>query len=572
MKKLFFLLFALPLFAACTETGNEPEPQPQPEPEKKAQLILTSNEVMNFNAEGGQGLIDYTLVNAKEGVEFASECEADWISDFVFGEDITFVVAENEGEAREAQIVITYAEASMEVTVKQAAKTEEPEPTAPIIVISSENPMEFDMNGGIGTIEYTIENPIAGVSLTAKADAAWIAQTTVQAEKIIFQVLANEVEEAREGKITLTYGMLEPVEVIVKQAAYAAPAPVFTFDPATLEVSFEGGAQSVAYTIENAIEGAEVVATCEAAWVSNLVATNGTLTFDVAANEESLRQAIIVLTYGDYAFEYVVKQLPANYNPGLNYLAFTVVEAWADLKEGGNVWNVTFVEHDELLGDMQTVISFYIEEANVHSLVSGTYTTAEGTILLNNASRNGYSTYRANASLATDISDASFVVAVDTETQTISFDGSFQAGNDIVALSYTGAVRGMDLSGNTSNEVNCTEWKRFDKNYQDATECIFTGRSSDNALEIMFHIQHSGGTKVIPAGTYEVAPFEPQGDVLADTSTVTYNSVKDSFASGSITVTHLRGMYNFEFEIVDTLGRRFTGNYTGELGNGGTNP
>lgn len=568
MKKLFYLLLALPLFVACTENNEEPKPEPQPE--KKAQLILTSDEVMNFKAEGGQGLIDYTLVNPQEGVEFAAQCEAAWISDFVFGEDITFVVAANEGEDRETKITITYAEASMEVTIKQAKKAEEP--AAPAIVITSDNPMEFDMNGGIGTITYTIENPMAGVSLTAKADAAWIAQTTVQAEKVIFQVLANEVEEAREGKVTLTYGMLDPVEVIVKQAAYVAPAPVFTFDPATLEVGVEGGAQSVAYTIENAIEGAEVVATCEAAWVSNLVATNGTLTFDVAANEESLRQAIIVLTYGDYTFEYVVKQLPANYNPGLNYLAFTVVEAWADLEEGGHVWNVTFVEHDELLGDMQTVISFYIEEANVHSLVSGTYSSAEGTILLNSAVRNGYSTYRANASLATDISDASFVVAVDTDAQTISFDGSFQAGNDVVALSYNGTMRGMDLSGNTSNEVNCTDWKRFDKNWQDDTECIFTGKSSDNALEIMFHIQHSAGTKVIPAGTFNVAPYQPLGDVLADSSTVTYNSVKASFESGYITVTHLRGMYNFEFDITDDLGRRFTGSYSGQLGNGGTNP
>lgn len=568
MKKLFYLLLALPLFVACTE--NNEEPKPEPKPEKKAQLILTSDEVMNFKAEGGQGLIDYTLVNPQEGVEFAAQCEAAWISDFVFGEDITFVVAANEGEDRETKITITYAEASMEVTIKQAKKAEEP--AAPAIVITSENPMEFDMNGGIGTITYTIENPMAGVSLTAKADADWIAQTTVQSEKIIFQVLANEVEEAREGKVTLTYGMLEPVEVIVKQAAYAAPAPVFTFDPATLEVGVEGGAQSVAYTIENAIEGAEITATCEAAWVSNLVATNGTLTFDVAANEESLRQAIIVLTYGDYTFDYVVKQLPANYNPGLNYLAFTVVEAWADLKEGGHVWNVTFVEHDELLGDMQTVISFYIEEANVHSLVSGSYSSAEGTILLNSAVRNGYSTYRANASLATDISDASFVVAVDTDAQTISFDGSFQAGNDIVALSYSGAVRGMDLSGSTSNEVNCTDWKWFNKNWQDETECLFTAKSSDNALEIMFHIQHSGGTKVIPAGTYNVAPYQQLGDVLANSSTVTYNSVKGSLSSGYITVTHLRGSYKFEFDITDEYGRRFTGGYAGQLGNGGVNP
>lgn len=563
MKKLFYLMLALPLFVACTD-----KPEPQPEPQKKAQLILTSNEVMNFKAEGGQGTIEYTLVNAREDVEFEAVCEAAWIGEFVFGEDITFTVAENDAEeAREAKITVNYAEASMEVTVKQAGKKVS---AAPALVITSENPMEMGQDGGIGTIEYTIENPVQGVELTASANVNWISQVTVQSEKIIFQVAAN-TGAAREATITATYGMLEE-KVTVKQAEYVAPAPVFTFDPATLEVSVEGGAQSVAYTIENAIEGAEVVATCEAAWVSNLVAANGTLTFDVAANEESLRQAIITLTYGDYAFEYVVKQLPANYNPGLNYLAFTVVETWADLEEGGHVWNVTFVEHDDLLGDMQTVISFYLAEPNVHCLESGTYSSAEGTILLNNAARNGYSTYRANASLATDISDASFVVAVDTETQTISFDGSFQAGNDVVALSYNGSVRGMDLSGNTSNEVNCTDWKRVDKNYQDATECIFTGRSSDNALEIMFHIQHSGGTKVIPAATYEVAPFEPQGDVLADSSTVTYNSVKASFASGYITVTHLRGMYNFEFDITDTLGRRFTGSYAGELGNGGTNP
>lgn len=565
MKKLFYLMLALPLFVACTD---KPEPEPQPEPQKKAQLILTSNEVMNFKTEGGQGTIEYTLVNAREGVEFEAVCEAAWIGEFAYGDVITFVVAENEAEeAREAKITVNYAEASMEVTVKQAGKKAS---AAPALVITSENPMEIDMNGGIGTITYTIENPVQGVELTASANANWISQVTVQSEKIIFQVAAN-TGDAREATITATYGMLKEV-VTIKQAEYVAPAPVFNFEPESLEVSFEGGAQSVAYTIENAVEGAEVAATCEAAWVSNLAVANGTMTFDVATNEESLRQAIIVLTYGDYTFEYIVKQLPENYNPGFNYLAFNVVETWADLKEGGHVWNVTFVEHDDLLGDMQTVISFYTEEANVHSLVSGTYSSAEGTILLNSAFQNGYSTYRANATLATDISDASFVVAVDTETQTISFEGSFQAGNDVVALSYSGAVRGMDLSGNTSNDVNCTEWKRVDKNWQDETECLFTGRSSDNALEIMFHIQHSGGTKVIPAGTYEVAPYEPKGDVLANSSTVTYNSVKATFESGYIKVTHLRGMYNFEFDITDTLGRHFTGNYAGQLGNGGVNP
>ena len=563
MKKLFYLLLCLPLaIASCTPPQTE-EPAPNgPNPV----LILTSDDVISVKADGGQATVEYTLLNAKEGVEFTAEYEAEWISNLTFGETITFDIAVNENaEPREAKMTFKYDVASMEVTVKQGGKK-----ATPAIVINSEKEMEFGQDGGMGTIEYAIENPIQGINVAAETNASWISQVTVQAEKILFQVAAN-TGDAREAVINITYGMLEE-KVTVKQVEYVAPAPVFNFDPATLEVTYEGGAQSVAFTIDNAIEGAEVVATCEVAWISNLAVANGAMTFDVAANEESLRQAIIVLSYGDYATEYVVKQLPENYNPGLNYIAFSVVETWADLKQGGNVWNVTFVEHDDLLGDMQTVISFYMEEANVHCLAAGSYSSENGTILLNSASQNGFSTYRANASLSTDISNAAFEVAVDTEAQTISFNGSFQAGNDIVALSYSGAVRGMDLSGNTSNEVNCTSWKWFNKNWQDETECLFTGRSSDNALEIMFHIQHSGGTKVIPAGTYNVAPYQQLGDVLANSSTVTYNTVKGSLSSGYITVTHLRGAYQFEFDITDEYGRRFTGAWNGQLGNGGVNP
>ena len=563
MKKLFYLLLCLPLaIASCTPPQTE-DPAPNgPDPV----LILTSDDVISVKADGGQATVEYTLLNAKEGVEFTAEYEAEWISNLTFGDAITFDIAVNENaEPREAKMTFKYDVASMEVTVKQGGKK-----ATPAIVINSEKEMEFGQDGGMGTIEYAIENPIQGINVAAETNASWISQVTVQAEKILFQVAAN-TGDAREAVINITYGMLEE-KVTVKQVEYVAPAPVFNFDPATLEVTYEGGAQSVAFTIDNAIEGAEVVATCEVAWISNLAVANGAMTFDVAANEEALRQAIIVLSYGDYATEYVVKQLPENYNPGLNYIAFTVVESWADLKPGGNVWNVTFVEHDDLLGDMQTVISFYMEEANVHCLAAGSYSSENGTILLNSASQNGFSTYRANASLSTDISNAAFEVAVDTEAQTISFNGSFQAGNDIVALSYSGAVRGMDLSGNTSNEVNCTSWKWFNKNWQDETECLFTGRSSDNALEIMFHIQHSGGTTVIPAGTYNVAPYQQLGDVLANSSTVTYNTVKGSLSSGYITVTHLRGAYQFQFDITDEYGRRFTGAWNGQLGNGGVNP
>ena len=55
MRKLFYLLLALPLvFAAC-----EPD-TPEQEVEKEAVLTLTSDAEMNFEAEGGEGVITFT--------------------------------------------------------------------------------------------------------------------------------------------------------------------------------------------------------------------------------------------------------------------------------------------------------------------------------------------------------------------------------------------------------------------------------------------------------------------------------------------------------------------------------
>lgn len=125
MKKLFYLLLALPLaFAAC-----DPEPAPEPQPEAKDPVLtLTSDATINVAAEGSEVEVTYTLENAKQGVEFTAEYEAEWISNFTYGETIKFEVAANDGDAREAKVTFKYDVASMEVTVKQAAKGEEPEP------------------------------------------------------------------------------------------------------------------------------------------------------------------------------------------------------------------------------------------------------------------------------------------------------------------------------------------------------------------------------------------------------------------------------------------------------------
>ena len=116
IKNLFYLLLALPLvFAACEKT---PEPTPN---QKEAVLTLTSDAVLNFGAEGGEAEITYNLQNPVEGTELTVACEANWV-EAVAGDKVRVTVAANDGEAREAKIVVAYGDLNFEVTVKQAAK------------------------------------------------------------------------------------------------------------------------------------------------------------------------------------------------------------------------------------------------------------------------------------------------------------------------------------------------------------------------------------------------------------------------------------------------------------------
>lgn len=83
---------------------------------------------MNFEAVEGKGVI---LYNPEEATHFEPVpmpvvevfCATAWITDISIEEDITFNVAANDGEARETEVVVTYGEQKVRVSVKQAAKS-----------------------------------------------------------------------------------------------------------------------------------------------------------------------------------------------------------------------------------------------------------------------------------------------------------------------------------------------------------------------------------------------------------------------------------------------------------------
>lgn len=565
MKKLFYLLLALPFVAASCE--NEEPITPVNDPV----LTLTSEASMEFAAEGAEGVITYSLQNAKEGVELTATCEAAWVSTPVVGETITFTVAANEGEARETKVVVAYDTQSFEVTVKQVAKTEEPKPSIPVFELTSTDTLEFTCEETIGEITYKLENPVQGVEVTAKANASWISSIKATDGTITFLVAANE-GAARECKITAEYGLLS-FAVAVKQAEYVAPAPELTIDTADNEFTAEGGNGEIAFRVENAVEGTEAAATTDVEWITINTVADGIVSYTVAANEtEAAREGNITVTYGELSEVVAIKQYHADYNPNFDYLTFGVIEAWAEVLNGGSQWDVTFVEKDTMKGEMQTIISFALAEANTMRLTSGTYSVADGTILINSASYNGYSKYRSNASEACDITDAEFTVTVDTDTKTISIVGTFQAGTSIVSLNYNGEIRGMDLGEAVLGAINHTEWASVVKNWNDNKELLFTATSADGSLVAVFDFYDYDSSKALAAGTYNVeAYYSGIGAHLRSSSYFTYNNLDSDLASGSAIVEHIAGGYKITYNVVDNLGREFTGVIEGPI-EGAVNP
>ncbi len=239
IRSLLCLLMALPLFFVACE---DPEPGVDKPAQKEyaAELTLTSDAEMNFEAVGGEGEITYTAKMVEvtrespaPQPEVEATCEAEWVTDLAVAEKITFKVAANDGEARDTKVVVTYGDKSFEVAVKQAAKPAEKEYAAEL-TLTSDAEMNFDAAGGEGEITYTakmveVTRESNEPKVEATCEAKWVTDLTV-AEKITFKVAANE-GEARDTKVVVTYGD-KSFEVVVKQAAKQneQPEPEYVLD------------------------------------------------------------------------------------------------------------------------------------------------------------------------------------------------------------------------------------------------------------------------------------------------------------------------------------------------------
>ena len=138
MKKFLLMLMSLPLLMVACNKSSEPE-----KVLADHSLTLTSSDVVEFAAEGGNGVIAFNYtpkemasddkVDVAPAAVLAIESLAEWITidsevPLMLG-SISFEVARNEStEPREAVINASYQELSFSVTIKQGAASSSPEP------------------------------------------------------------------------------------------------------------------------------------------------------------------------------------------------------------------------------------------------------------------------------------------------------------------------------------------------------------------------------------------------------------------------------------------------------------
>ena len=560
LKNLFYLLLAMPLaFAACNETPEEIQ-KPTPGPEvKDPVLTLTSDATMEFEAAGGEGVITYTLENAVEGTNLEATCEADWVLDLTTGETVTFAVAENEAEeARETKVKVAYGELNFEVTVKQEGKKETPK--APVFELVSEEVMEFGQEQALGTIEFNLENPVAGVEVEAKANAAWVSNVTVKENTIEFVVAAND-GAAREAKITATYGMLE-FNVTVKQAAYVAPAPVLEITSTLEAFAFEGGEGVLAYVLENAVEGVELQATADVDWITINSAADGVVAFTVAKNEtNSQRGGNITLTYGEVSATAKVEQLFEGYDPNVTYGVFSITEVRANAISN-DTWNLILFEHDPILGEMYTRITVKLPKANAQYITDGTYSVADGSIIPNNSADTGSGSYYRYNGNGLSIYDAELTISIDKENETAKFNGVFKVAGGEYTFAWDGAVNGFvyqDL------DAGITDWDYFYiYSHWDDTKYVV---AYSGTIRFDWYLKKLGGKKADPvaAGTYVVSDWESTTTKdYVDSSATKINGVLLQ-NGGVVTITEGAEGLEFTFDVTDVNGTNWKGTYVGPI-------
>lgn len=220
---------------------------------------------------------------------------------------------------------------------------------------------------------------------------------------------------------------------------------------ATLTFDAEGGSGAIAFTLENAVEGVNATASCEADWVTDLTVENY-VTFNVAKNEGEARSTKIVVAYQEKSFEVAVNQAAYEAPAPEYYMEDHFVYAQRiSLVDYGYPYNYFYLG---FLNEANTLIlsGIIIGAENDTVLTAGTYTTENVGLALDTFSL----IFSDESELYFEGGNATVVVEGDIEGYDIDFLIDDGAGKTF-HFTFEGVIEDMDPFGNLPTEpVNFT--------------------------------------------------------------------------------------------------------------------
>ncbi len=581
MRRFFVMMTLCALaFVSC-----DPEPVPQPEV-KEPILTLTSEVTLEFDAEGGEGVITYTLENAVEGVQLTASCVEEWVANITVGESVAFIVAANDiDEARETAVVVAYGELSFEVAIKQAAKMSnpEPEPEPEYTELPHLSGIYFDNQYGATEHDYNYS-----LALSTNANCYDIITGDVALYENSTYLFLDLYASVPAANYNISFAVPEGEYVLdVEDSAVAGTIGAsysslyITNEESGVEVFFvEGSVTVTAEGIEAKLyddAGNEYHYFCSQTLVDNsnnfgpawAPAEQSTLTGDL--NVEFLNGEVYAECYGDY---YVIGKntwlyFVEDYTTGDSFCFELLADMDAAYPMGrfpisNDLNNEQMALPGYVNGDGNTIWSWY-HLYNAGSVI-GAAPIVDGEIVIKN---NGDGTLTVTIDVEDDLGNKLTGLCVangapeEPESSLSTLDGDvelvFSADN---SLSYA------DCFGNYYN-TDSYMWGLYFQNYTSKEQLYIEIMHSNHLYEMPLGTYTASDdiydTGVLIKGGYDVDGYQAYS-WYTRLATDTHGDAIAPICDGEITIEEAGDeLYKVTFDLVDDRGNRIEGVYEGRM-------
>ena len=279
MKRFFYTLFSVLVFAACSESdvdngdnnGGGQTPPKQPE-------ITLSTTAADFLTDGGSNVITFTSSEAWTAQVVNSRAD-DWCSieptsGPAGSAKITVTTTENDTpDDRTASIIIKAGTASKTINVSQKQKDA-------LTVTSS----KFEVSAEGGEVSIEVKANIDFEYAIEESAADWVEYKATRALKtsnLVFEVKENDDTDKREARITITSGEFSEVVTIYQEGA--EPSIILTEN----EFAVSSSAETIAVEVKSNVDVTVELPT-DADWITENTTrafSTNTYYFDIEQND-----------------------------------------------------------------------------------------------------------------------------------------------------------------------------------------------------------------------------------------------------------------------------------------------